>query len=102
MTAASIMAFMLSPRPPAKDGVTPGQWDRSELGESYFPADALRNRMMSARSSAFGRWNLISLLGTNDSVSVSHLSNETSSHVTCADFKASEYLKVEMLPAVRP
>src|ERR1700744_2957143 len=75
---------------------------RLSLASAYLPADVLRNRMMSARSSAFGTWKLISLSGTRESVLVSHLSRETSSQVTRADFKASEYLKVEMLPAVRP
>src|SRR5580698_3874286 len=55
--------------------------------------------MTAVRSSCLGTRNPMSLSGTMDSVSVNHLSNSTSSHVTFAFCSASECLKVVTLPS---
>src|SRR5438045_9384115 len=44
----------------------------------------------------------MSLSGINLSGSVNHWSRELASHITLADFTASEYLKLVMLPAFLP
>src|SRR4029077_4494234 len=58
--------------------------------------------MIAARSSCLGTRNAISLSGTTDSVSVSHLSSLASSQVCFALLSASEYLKVLTVPAALP
>src|SRR6266853_3913569 len=57
---------------------------------------------MAARSSCLGTRNDISLSGTTDSVSVSHLSRLASSHVCFAFLSASEYWNVLTVPAALP
>src|SRR4029077_8340327 len=58
--------------------------------------------MIAARSSCLGTRNAISLSGTTDSVSVSHLSSLASSQLCFALLSASEYLKVLTEPAALP
>src|ERR1700730_11408354 len=58
--------------------------------------------MISLRSSACSTWNAMSLLGTNFSVSVSHLSRLSSVHLTLDFLSASEYRNEWTDPAERP
>src|SRR5450432_1788601 len=58
--------------------------------------------MISLRSSALSTWNVISLLGTSFSVSVSHLFKVSSVHLTLDFLSASEYWNESTDPAVRP
>src|ERR1700732_2251881 len=58
--------------------------------------------MISLRSSAFSTWNVMSLLGTSFSVSMSHLFKVSSVHLTLEFLSASEYWNESTDPAVRP
>src|ERR1700686_3083973 len=58
--------------------------------------------MISLRSSAFSTWNVMSLLGTSFSVSVSHLSSVSPVHLILDFLSASEYWNESTDPAVRP
>src|ERR1700694_1442711 len=58
--------------------------------------------MISLRSSAFSTWNVMSLLGTSFSVSVSHLFRVSSVHLTLDFLSASEYWNESTVPEVRP